>query len=144
MLREMREQHEQLAVVVDEYGAVAGIVTVEDILEELVGEIQDEFDLPTRGWRGSTSDTVRVAGSMTIDDFNETMGTRLPQAGVRTLAGLVFDALGRQPRPGRQRSSRRGSSWPSSGWTTCASPVCSSRCRRRRRPPEAAILVNES
>jgi putative hemolysin len=100
LLRNMREQREQLAVVIDEYGLVAGIVTVEDLLEELVGDIQDEFDLPDARLTWLDDRTVRVAGSMTIDDFNETVGTRLPQRGPRTLAGLVFETLGRGPAVG--------------------------------------------
>jgi magnesium and cobalt exporter, CNNM family len=100
LLREQRERHEQLAVVVDEYGAVAGIVTIEDLLEEIVGEIQDEFDLPDARLERVDERTVRVAGSITIDDFNEALGTGLPQDGPRTLAGLVFDALGRRPEVG--------------------------------------------
>jgi putative hemolysin len=100
LLREQREQSEQLAVVVDEYGAVAGIVTIEDVLEELVGEIQDEFDLPDNRLERIDDQTVRAAGSMTIDDFNEAVGTTFPQDGPRTLAGLVFDALGRRPDTG--------------------------------------------
>ena len=81
LMREQRAEGAQLAVVVDEYGAVAGIVTLEDVLEELVGEIQDEFDLPDGRIERVADDTVRVAGSMTIDDFNEAMGTQLPQDG---------------------------------------------------------------
>ena len=100
LLRELREQRAQLAVVVDEYGAVAGIVTIEDVLEEIVGEIQDEFDLPDARLERVDEHTVRAAGSITIDDFNEAVGTHLPQDGPRTLAGLVFDALGRRPEPG--------------------------------------------
>jgi putative hemolysin len=100
LLREQREQRRQLAVVIDEYGGTAGVVSVEDVLEELVGEIQGEFELPddTLTWVGEHA--VRVAGSMTIDDFNEAVGTTLPQDGPRTMAGLTFDALGRRPGPG--------------------------------------------
>jgi putative hemolysin len=100
LLREQREQQAQLAVVVDEYGAVAGIVSIEDVLEELVGEIQDEFDLPDNRLEWVDDATVGVAGSMTIDDFNEAVGTHFAQDGPRTLAGLVFDALGRRPHRG--------------------------------------------
>jgi putative hemolysin len=100
LLREQREQHAQLAVVVDEYGAVAGIVTIEDVLEEIVGEIQDEFELPDARLERLNDHSIRAAGSITIDDFNEAVGTSLPQDGPRTLAGLVFDALGRRPEPG--------------------------------------------
>jgi putative hemolysin len=102
LLREQRERREQLAVVVDEYGGTAGIVTLEDVVEELVGEIQDEFDLPDSSLSWVDERTVRVAGSMTIDDFNETVGTDLPQRGPRTVAGLVFDELGRRPEQGDQ------------------------------------------
>jgi putative hemolysin len=100
LLREMRSEHQQLAVVVDEYGGVAGIVTLEDILEEIVGEIEDEYELPDGRLTRLDERTVEVAGSMTIDDFNETVGTDLPVDGPRTLAGLVFDRLGRGARPG--------------------------------------------
>jgi putative hemolysin len=100
LLRELREQREQLAVIVDEYGGTAGIVTLEDLLEEIVGEIEGEYDLPDATLTWLDENTVEVAGSMTIDDFNETVGTELPQRGPRTLAGLAFDALGRRPRPG--------------------------------------------
>ena len=100
LLRELRERKEQLAVVLNEYGAVAGIVTVEDILEELVGEIEDEFDLPDARITRIDEQTVVASGSLTIDDFNETVGTHLPQDGPRTLAGLVLEALGRRPDPG--------------------------------------------
>ncbi|RKQ93182.1 putative hemolysin [Solirubrobacter pauli] len=100
LLRELREGRQQMAVVVDEYGGTAGIVTVHDVLEEIVGEIENEFDLPNNALDWIDDKTVEVAGSMTIDDFNETVGTQLPQEGPRTLAGLAFDALGRRPRPG--------------------------------------------
>ncbi len=100
LLRELREQRQQLAIVVDEYGGTAGIVALEDILEELVGEIESEYDLPDSTITWLDDRTLEVAGSMTIDDFNETVGTSLPQRGQRTLAGLAFDALGRRPGPG--------------------------------------------
>ena len=100
LLRELRERKEQLAVVLNEYGAAAGIVTVEDILEEIVGEIEDEFDLPDARITRVDERTVVASGSLTIDDFNEMLGTHLPQGGPRTLAGLVLEALGRRPDPG--------------------------------------------
>ena len=100
LLRELRERRRHLAVVVDEYGGTAGIITLEDILEELVGEIEDEFDLPDDTLTWIDDHTVRVAGSMTVDDFNESVGTALPQEEAHTLAGLVFGALGRRPQPG--------------------------------------------
>ena len=89
-----------MAVVVDEYGDTAGIVTLHDVLEEIVGDIETEYDLPSGEVERLDDHTVAVAGSMTIDDFNEETGASLPQRGPRTLAGLTFDALGRRPKPG--------------------------------------------
>jgi putative hemolysin len=100
LLRELREARQDMAVVADEYGGTAGIVTLHDVLEEIVGEIENEYDLPSSELTWIDERTVEVSGSMTIDDFNETVGTDLPQRGPRTLAGLAFDALGRRPQPG--------------------------------------------
>jgi magnesium and cobalt exporter, CNNM family len=100
LLRELRELRRHLAIVADEYGGIAGIVTLEDILEEIVGEIEDEYDLPDDTLERIDDTTVRVAGSMTIDDFNETVATDLPHEDARTMAGLVFNELGRRPRNG--------------------------------------------
>ena len=97
LLRELRDGRQRLAVVADEYGGTAGIVTLEDIVEEIVGEIEDEYDLPDDTLRWVGDDTVEIAGSMTVDDFNESLGTDLPHDGTRTMAGLVFSTLGRRP-----------------------------------------------
>lgn len=97
LLRELRERRQSLAVVVDEYGGTVGIVTLEDIVEEIVGEIEDEYDLPDDTLTRVDDHTILVAGSMTIDDFNETVGTDLPRDRERTMAGLVFATLGRRP-----------------------------------------------
>jgi putative hemolysin len=95
LLRELRERQQEMAIVAGEYGTTSGIVTLEDIIEEIVGEIQSEYELPNAklDWVGERA--VRVAGSISIDDFNESTGAELPQTGVRTLAGLVFHSLGR-------------------------------------------------
>jgi putative hemolysin len=100
LLRELRQARQQLAVVVDEYGGTAGIVTMEDILEEIVGEIEGEYELPDDTLTRVDDRTLLVVGSMTIDDFNEAVGTQLPQDGARSMAGLVFNTLGRRPQPG--------------------------------------------
>ena len=97
LLRELRERRQHMAAIVDEYGGTVGIVTLEDIVEEIVGDIEDEFELPDATLMHLDDGSVRVAGSMTIDDFNETVGTKLPQDGARTIAGLVFNTLGRRP-----------------------------------------------
>jgi putative hemolysin len=100
LMRELRERRQHLAIVADEYGGTAGIVTLEDVLEEIVGEIEDEYDLPAEAPERIDEHTVRIAGSTTIDDFNAAAGTRLPRDGPRTMAGLVLEALGRRPRAG--------------------------------------------
>jgi len=100
LLRDLREKRRHMAVVIDEYGGTAGIVTLEDILEEIVGEIEDEYDLPDDTLERIDEQTVVIAGSMTIDDFNEIVGTKLDTDDARTMAGLTFNALGRRPNEG--------------------------------------------
>jgi putative hemolysin len=102
LLREMRRGRQQLAVVVDEYGDTAGVVPLEDVLEQVVGEIEDEFDLPDGTITRIDEHVVDVAGSMTVDDFNEALGTAVAAGDVRTLAGAVFHALGRLPDEGEE------------------------------------------
>jgi putative hemolysin len=100
LLREMREQREHVAAVVSEYGTTSGIVTLKDILEEIVGEIESEYELPEARITRLEDGSVDVAGSISVDDLNEALGTSLPVEGPRTIAGLVLDALGRGPGPG--------------------------------------------
>jgi len=100
LLADFRREKQHMAIVVDEYGGVDGIVTLEDVLEEIVGEIEDEFDLPDTSVERIDDKRVRVDGSYTIDDFNETFGTDLEEDGFHTMAGLVFGALGRAPAVG--------------------------------------------
>jgi magnesium and cobalt exporter, CNNM family len=100
LLAEFRAQNLHLAIVLDEYGAMEGIVTLEDLLEEIVGEIEDEFDLPSDGIERIDDRTVRISGTFPIDHFNEQMGTDLPAEDYHTVAGFVFGLLGRAPEPG--------------------------------------------
>ena len=100
LLREFRERRQQMAVVVDEYGRTSGIVTLEDILEEIVGEIESEYELPDARLTWVDDKVVDVAGSISIDDFNESTGTNLPTEDARTLAGLAFSSLARKPEEG--------------------------------------------
>ena len=89
-----------MAVVVDEYGAMQGIVTLEDLLEEIVGEIEDEFDLPDESVERIDETHIRIDGTFPIDDFNEQFGTELEVEDYHTMAGMVFGALGRAPEVG--------------------------------------------
>jgi hypothetical protein len=97
LLADFRREKQHMAIVVDEYGSVDGIVTLEDVLEEIVGEIEDEFDLPDTSIERIDDRRVRIDGSYPIDDFNEAFGTTLEQDGFHTMAGLVFGTLGRAP-----------------------------------------------
>jgi putative hemolysin len=100
LLTEFRRTNQHMAVVVDEYGEMEGIVTLEDLLEEIVGEIDDEFDLPDESVEQVDEDTIRIDGTFPIDDFNERFKADLPAEDYHTLAGFVFGQLGRAPEVG--------------------------------------------
>jgi putative hemolysin len=100
LLAEFRREKQHIAIVVDEYGAMQGIVTLEDLLEEIVGEIEDEFDLPDESVERVDERTIRIDGTFPIDDFNEQFGTSLPAEDYHTMAGYVFGGLGRAPQEG--------------------------------------------
>jgi CBS domain containing-hemolysin-like protein len=100
LLADFRREKQHLAIVIDEYGAMEGIVTLEDVLEEIVGEIEDEFDLPDTSVERIDEKRIRIDGTYTIDDFNEAFGTELEQEDFHTMAGLVFGELGRAPEVG--------------------------------------------
>lgn len=102
LLRELQRQRIQLAVVVDEYGGSQGIVTVEDIVEEIVGEIQDEHDQPPAPLTPLPDGSYLVTGRFAIEELNDALGWHLPRRGYDTVAGLILAALGRIPRPGEQ------------------------------------------
>ena len=95
LLGEFRRTNQHMAVVVDEYGATMGIVTLEDLLEEIVGDIEDEFDLPDESIERVDETTIRIDGTFTIDDFNEQFGTHIDDDDFHTVAGYVFGHLGR-------------------------------------------------
>jgi CBS domain containing-hemolysin-like protein len=102
LLPELQRRRLQLAVVVDEYGASQGIVTVEDILEEIVGEIRDEHERSPSPLVRLPDGSYLVPGRTSIEELNEALDWNLPKPGYDTVAGLVLDALGRIPRPGEQ------------------------------------------
>jgi len=104
LLAEFRRTNQHMAIVVDEYGEMEGIVTLEDLLEEIVGEIEDEFDLPDESIEQVDEDTVRIDGTFSIDDFNEHFKSDLPDEDYHTVAGFVFGLLGRAPKVGDEVS----------------------------------------
>jgi putative hemolysin len=95
LLADFRRASFHMAVVVDEYGTMAGIVTLEDLLEEIVGEIEDEFDLPDESVERVDDRTIRIGGTFPIDDFNDQFKVELPIEDYHTVAGFVFGLLGR-------------------------------------------------
>jgi putative hemolysin len=100
LLSEFRSQNQHLAIVVDEYGVMEGIVTLEDLLEEIVGDIEDEFDLPDESVERLDENRIRIDGTFPIDDFNEQFDRSLEVEDYHTMAGIVFGELGRAPEVG--------------------------------------------
>jgi magnesium and cobalt transporter len=119
MLRDFRASHNHMAIVVDEYGGVSGLVTIEDVIEQIVGEIDDEHDIEEDSYIHVESDTRFTVKALTpIEDFNEYFGTRFSNEQYDTIGGLVTHELGHLPRRGEvldyggfrfrvQRASRR-------------------------------------
>ncbi len=108
LLRDFRANRNHIAIVVDEYGGVAGLITIEDVLEQIVGDIEDEYDfdeeedniLPIK--EGDVGPRWRVRALTEIEQFNDTLGTTLANEDVDTIGGLVANHLGRMPRKGEQ------------------------------------------
>jgi CBS domain containing-hemolysin-like protein len=102
LLREMQKGRNQLAVVVDEYGSTTGIVTLEDIVEEIVGEIEDEHDRTPASVERLPDGSYWVAARTHIDELNEAFDWSLPKQDFETVAGLVLATLHRIPRTGEE------------------------------------------
>jgi len=103
LLREFRAQRTHIAIVMDEYGGTAGIVTIEDILEEVVGEIDDEHDSDDERQFDSRDDReFWVHGRITLDELSETLGVTVESEEVGTVGGLIMERLGRVPRAGER------------------------------------------
>jgi magnesium and cobalt exporter, CNNM family len=100
LLQEFRRTNQHFAVVVDEYGAMAGICTLEDLIEEIVGEIEDEFDVQEVQIEQIDDDTYKLDGMFPIDEFNQRFHTDLPDEDFHTVGGFVFGQLGRAPEVG--------------------------------------------
>jgi magnesium and cobalt exporter, CNNM family len=100
LLREMQQRRVHIAIVVDEYGSTAGLVTIEDLLEEIVGEIADEYDREEAQIEPVDEHTFRVSGRLPIDDLNDFLDVELPQEEWDTVAGLMYSLLGAVPTQG--------------------------------------------
>ena len=101
LLKEFRLTHNHMAIVVDEYGGVAGLLTIEDVLEQIVGDIGDEYDIDEgEGIRKEADRTWTVPAITRIDDFNHAFSTRFSDEEFDTIGGLILHELGRMPRRG--------------------------------------------
>ncbi|MSO47717.1 MAG: HlyC/CorC family transporter [Thermoleophilia bacterium] len=100
LLADFRRTNTHMAIVVDEYGSTVGIATLEDVLEEIVGEINDEFDVPDRELIRLAPDRIRIEASFPIEDFNERFAGDLPDEDYTSIGGFLFGELGRPARPG--------------------------------------------
>ena len=101
LLKEFRGNRNHMAIVVDEYGGVAGLITIEDVIEQIIGEIDDEFDVEDdQNIRAEGEAQFMVRGATRIDEFNERFGSAFDNTEFDTVAGLVMQQLGRVPRRG--------------------------------------------
>ena len=97
LFNELRKNRKQIAIVVDEYGGTAGVVTMEDILEEIVGEIYDEYDEVEKIFEKLDENTFRLSGSMSVSDVEKVLDTAIPEGDYDTLSGYLVELLGRIP-----------------------------------------------
>jgi len=102
LLHEFQKQKVHMAVVIDEFGGMAGIVTLEDILEEIVGEIEDEYDRPTELAKRLSADEALITGDTAVHDLNRTMDIELPEDEGVTINGLIQNRIGSMPKQGDQ------------------------------------------
>jgi CBS domain containing-hemolysin-like protein len=102
LLLDLKARGEHLAVVVDEYGGVSGIVTLEDLFEEIVGEIEDEHDEPEVELPGGEPEGAIIEGSRDLDRLNEDLGLALPEGDYETVAGFIMSLTGRIPSRGEK------------------------------------------
>ncbi len=97
VFRELQKNKKQIAIIVDEYGGTAGLITMEDILEELVGDIFDEYDKEEKEYEQIDGNTYLLSGSMTINDVNKLLDAKIPEGDYDTISGYLQDKLGRIP-----------------------------------------------
>jgi len=131
-LSEMRRERAHLAIVVDDYGGTAGIVTLEDLVEELIGDIRDEYDTEQGQATTLRGGEVEVDGLLNLDEFAEQTGIRLPEGPYETAAGFVLAALGDLPSP--------GDSVQADGHTITVTELDGRRIARLRVAPAAAAV----
>ena len=125
LLREMQDNGMHMAIVVDEYGGMAGLVTLEDIMEEIVGEIRDEYDQGEEAlYQQINQDEFLIQGRMDLDDVNELLGTHYSKEVADTLGGFIYGEMGRVPMGGEQVNVE--------GWTLIVEQISGRRIRKVR------------
>jgi CBS domain containing-hemolysin-like protein len=97
LLRDFQARGQQMAIVVDEYGGTAGLVTVEDLLEEIVGEIRDEYDVESETVVDEGGGTFVFSGKVSVDEVRERLGVEIEREGFETVGGFLLSHLGRMP-----------------------------------------------
>lgn len=102
LLKELQRRKTHMAIVVDEYGGTAGVITIEDLLEEIVGEIFDEYDLEEVLIEQIDDNNIRVDAKVDLDEINEILGIDLPEAEYESIGGFVFDLFGKIPAAGEK------------------------------------------
>jgi CBS domain containing-hemolysin-like protein len=136
LMREMQADKAHMAIVVDEYGGIAGLVTLEDVLEELVGEIVDEYDREDTEVERLPDGTFLIDGGIGIDEVDELLGVDLPDEDWDTLAGFVLGSLGHVP--------RTGEAFEHGGWRFEADLVDGRRIRRVRVSPVEPVVADDA
>ena len=125
LLREMQDNGIHIAIIVDEYGGMAGLVTLEDIMEEIVGEIRDEYDQSEEDlYQKISPDEFLMQGRMDLDDVNELLGTHYSKEVADTLGGFIYGEMGRVPVGGEQVTVE--------GWTLAVEQISGRRIRKVR------------
>ncbi len=102
LLREFQRARTQIAIVIDEYGGVSGLVTVQDLIEEIVGELVDEFDTDEPEMQRISDVEIRMDARMPLDTIRHELGVEIESDGFDTIGGLVYRELGKMPSPGDQ------------------------------------------
>ncbi len=102
VMTQMQRHHQNLAIVIDEYGGTAGMIAFEDLVEEIIGEFQDEFDTAAPGLTLTPDNRIVASGDVNVDDLNELLGLYLPTDSVNTIGGLVINVLGKIPQAGEE------------------------------------------
>ena len=102
LLHAMQREHVRMAILIDEYGGMAGIVTLEDLVEEIVGEMDDELDTTDVEIETIDESTMIVEGSIRVEEANDELKLQLPEGEYETVAGFILNRLGHLPEPGEQ------------------------------------------